>query len=163
MQLGTRNLLTLHLWMWGTRSHKHFHFQEYILPLAPISTTRNLTNFLNDPRIHCLRNSTSWRITHYPPPLGGKDLGHVIKLTPIFQHLEVNASGYKSLIREWQPREKRRKKQTIQTNEQYNFFICGSGHSFHVKRMFIFNICKSHCLLSISSVLLYLLFSRSNK
>ena len=41
------------------------------------------------------------------------DLGQVIKLTPHLQHIkEENASGYKSLNRVWQPREKRRKKQT---------------------------------------------------
>ena len=33
---------------------RHFHFQEYILPLAPIPTTWKLTNYLKDPRIQCL-------------------------------------------------------------------------------------------------------------
>ena len=33
---------------------RYFHFQEFLLPLAPIPITRQLTSYLNDPRIYTL-------------------------------------------------------------------------------------------------------------
>jgi hypothetical protein len=33
---------------------RHFHFQEFFLPLSPIPYIRQLTSFLNDPRISTL-------------------------------------------------------------------------------------------------------------
>ena len=35
---------------------RHFHFQEFILPLAPIPSIRQLTSYLHDSRINSLEN-----------------------------------------------------------------------------------------------------------
>ena len=33
---------------------RHFYFQDFILPLAPVTNIKHLTNYLNDPTINSL-------------------------------------------------------------------------------------------------------------